>query len=447
MAETEQETPRRSLTDRAVGKTRDLYRWLDDRLKATVFGSIRFTLPGTFSYVLSNLGMATTICFFIACATGIPLLIYYRPSPWNVAYDTIKFITEEIAFGAMLRGVHYHSSNAMVLLSIIHAIYVFFKRLYKGRFDFLWVTGVILGVVTVMVAFTGYTLILNDRAVEAQNIMLGITETIHPLVKSLMAGSGLSDRVMRLYAFHIGLIPAIMLALMAVHLPRALRISVPTVIGIFAVLFIATAIFPAELGPKYNPAATPEFMPPEWYFLWIFSLLRTWAPVIIVAVLLPGALIVIMMAIPWLDTGRRPFLTDRPEFAVIGMTAVSYWLYLTVRGVIGVGPPAEQIPIIEVVGVFVATVAASAIVFRLITPILKSRPRGRKKEPQRYLDDNLVTGILLVIVGLQALFVWGFTSAYIQGNSSLASMNIGLSLLGLGVAQHVYAVSKQVPSE
>jgi len=330
----------------------------------------------------------------------------------------------------------------MVLLAIIHAIYVFFKRLYKGRFDFLWVTGVILGVVTVMVAFTGYTLIFNDRAVEAQNIMLGITETIHPLVRSLMAGTGLSDRALRLYAFHIGVIPAIMLALMAVHLPRALRISIPTVIGIFAALFIATAIFPAELGPKYNPAATPEFMPPEWYFLWIFTLLRTWAPVLYVGVLLPGAMLLIAAVVPWLDTGRRPRLTDRPVFAIFGITSVAFWIYLTVRGTLGVGPPATQVPLLEILEAFVAILLASEVVFRLITPALK---RGsRSKRPNLvYLKGNIASALLIIIVCVQGALLWAFSSAYVSGNNRLMSLNIGLILLGLGMSQHIYALASK----
>ena len=312
-----------------MDKLEELYRWLDDRFKATALSSIRVITYPAFTNVLANLGMATTICFLVTIVTGLPLLIYYRPTPWSAAYDSIKYITEEITFGALLRGVHYHASNGMVLLSIIHAIYVFFKRLYKGRFDFLWLTGVVLAVLTVLAAFTGYVLIFNDRAVEAQTIMLGITEAIHPLVKSLMAGTGLTDRALRLYAFHIAIIPAILLALLSVHLPRAIRISVPVITVIFAALFLATGIWPAELGPKFDPAGTPIFMPPEWYFLWIFTLLRTWAPVIYVGVLAPGLLVVLMMIAPWIDTGRRPKLTDRPEMAIIGISSIVYFIYIT----------------------------------------------------------------------------------------------------------------------
>ena len=424
-----------------VDRVKDLLRWIDDRFNATILASVKFAMPPTFSYVFSNLGMATVLCFAIACITGLPLLLYYKPSPWDMAYDSIRFLTENVAFGHLLRGVHYHASNGMVLFSIIHAIYVFFKRLYKGRFDFLWVTGVALGVVTIILAFTGYTLIFNDRAVEAQNIMLGMAETVHPIMKSLLAGTGLNDRALRLYGFHIGIIPAIMLVLIGLHLPRSLRISAPMAIGIVGVLFVATGIFPAELGPKFDPKVTPEFMPPEWYFLWVFALLRTWAPVLWVGIALPGALVVIMMAIPWLDRGRRPKLTDRPEFAVIGVTSIVYWIYLTFRAQMGVGPPAQQIPPVEVVGVFLLILGASTFVFRLLTPWLKNKPRAKKKPSAGYLPENLPLVILALVILTQAALLWAFSSAFIQGNTEIAALSMGFVIIGLGVAQHVYAVS------
>jgi len=436
-----------SLIHKFMDKLEEFYIWLDDRFKATILSSIRVITYPSIANVQANLGMATTIMFLVTIVTGLPLLIYYRPTPWSAAYDSIKYITEEITFGALLRGVHYHSSNGMVLLSILHAIYVFFKRLYKGRFDFLWLTGVVLMVLTVLAAFTGYVLIFNDRAVEAQTIMLGITEAIHPLVKSLMAGTGLTDRALRLYAFHIAIIPTILLALLSVHIPRSIRISIPVITVIFAALFLATGIWPAELGPKFDPAGTPIFMPPEWYFLWIFTLLRTWAPVIYVGVLAPSLLVVLMMIAPWIDTGRRPKLTDRPEMAIIGISSIVYFIYLTLRGLSGVGPPAEQVLPVEVIGVLIGTVIASTAFFKLLTPILINRAKTPKKKIEAYLPLNTATGLLAVIVVVQAVLFYAFANAFIMGNSKLVSLNIGLILIGLGMSQHVYAISAKPPTE
>jgi quinol-cytochrome oxidoreductase complex cytochrome b subunit len=182
-------------------------------------------------------------------------------------------------------------------------------------------------------------------------------------------------------------------------------------------------------------------MPPEWYFLWMFALLRTWAPVMLVGIIIPSALVMIMMAIPWLDRGRRPKLTDRPEFAVIGVTSVAYWIYLSFRANMGVGPPALQIPPVEVIGVFLLILGASAFVFRLLTPWLKNKPRAKKKASTGYLEGNLPLVILAMVIMAQAALLWAFASAYIQGNTEIVALSLGFVFIGLGVAQHVYAVA------
>jgi quinol-cytochrome oxidoreductase complex cytochrome b subunit len=147
------------------------------------------------------------------------------------------------------------------------------------------------------------------------------------------------------------------------------------------------------------------------------------------------------MAIPWLDRGRRPKLTDRPEFAVIGVTSIVYWIYLTFRATIGVGPPALQIPPVEVVGVFLLILGASAFVFRLLTPWLKSKPRAKKKPSTGYLQSNLPMVILALVIMAQAALLWAFSYAFIQGNTEIVALSLGFVLIGLGVAQHVYAVA------
>jgi len=328
----------------------------------------------------------------------------------------------------------------MIILSIAHVVYVYFKRLYKGRFDFLWVTGVILGVSTVLVSFTGYTLIFNDRAVEAQSIMLGITEAIHPVLKSLMAGANISDRALRLYAVHVGILPVLMVVLMLIHFPRALRISLPFALGILGALFIASGVYPAELGPKFDPSLAPEFMPPEWYFLWIFSLLRTWAPVIVAGVLIPGVLILVMMSVPWLDTGRRPKITDSPVFAVMGISGIVFWMYLTVRRVLGVGPPALQIPPWEVAAVLFITVAASFGIFQLYRSTLLKGPGGTSQRgAPRSLSWRTAATIILGLVSLQITLVFGSINAYRMGYDEFFALDVGLILLSLGASIHVYS--------
>ena len=84
---------------------------------------------------------------------------------------------------------------------------------------------------------------------------------------------------------------------------------------------------------------------------------------------------------------------------------------------------------------------ASAFVFRLLTPWLKSKPRAKKKPSTGYLLGNLPLVILALVILTQAALLWAFSMAFIQGNTEIASLAMGFILIGLGVAQHVYAVS------
>ncbi len=276
---------------------------------------------------------------------------------------------------------------------------------------------------------------------EAQSIILGMTETIHPSIKSFLAGTGLNDRALRLYGFHVGIIPAAMLVLIGLHLPRVLQISRPKAIGVVGILLIATGIFPAQLGSKYDPSVTPEFMLPEWYFLWVFALLRTWAPGFYVGILIPGALMAIMMAIPWLDRGRRPKLTDRPEFAVIGITSIAYWIYLTFRTLICVGPQALQIPPCGDDRSLPPDPRLLDLRLQTLDPLAQEQAPGKEEDLHRYIEGNRPMTILAFVIMAQAALLWAFASAFILGNTEVMALSLGFAVMGLGVAQHVYAVS------
>nr|MBC8462994.1 hypothetical protein [Candidatus Bathyarchaeota archaeon] len=70
-----------------------------------------------------------------------------------------------------------------------------------------------------------------------------------------------------------------------------------------------------------------------------------------------------------------------------------------------------------------------------------------KKKIQAYLPLNTATGLIAAIVLVQGVLFYAFANAFIMGNSKLVSLNIGLILVGLGMSQHVYAISAKPPME
>src|SRR5438132_4486022 len=164
-----------------------LLRWIWDRLERTLLLAIRLVFPTRFISPMGFLGMLTVIVFLILGVTGALLLFHFTPffgncppsatnvtyvpsATCNQAYNSVQSINTNVAWGSIIRNIHYHASNAMVLLAVMHMFYQYFGGRYKLRYEILWVTGIILGVVTVIEAYTGYDLIFNIRGQQAINI-------------------------------------------------------------------------------------------------------------------------------------------------------------------------------------------------------------------------------------------------------------------------------------
>ena len=140
-----------------------LFKWIYAGFDRTIFMGLKFTLPTKFVSPLGFLGMLTFVVFIILGITGAFLMLWYEPI-LDRAWDSVSKINDTIPYGFHMRNIHYHASNAMVMLAILHMYYQFFSGRYKIRNEMLWVTGILLGVLTILEAFTGYDIIFSERA-------------------------------------------------------------------------------------------------------------------------------------------------------------------------------------------------------------------------------------------------------------------------------------------
>ena len=98
------------------------------------------------------------------------------------------------------------------------------------------------------------------------------------------------------------------------------------------------------LGPLYelkaNPAVQATEPRPEWYFLFLFELLRifkTPAELILATIIIPTIWMVLLVAWPFLDRGRDRRLSRRPWGVAIGLTVPAVLIALTIAGSIAPG--------------------------------------------------------------------------------------------------------------
>jgi quinol-cytochrome oxidoreductase complex cytochrome b subunit len=424
----------------------EFVKWLVDRLERTPIVTFRFQVPRLAVSPFGYLGTLTGIVFLILGVTGGLLMFYYRPDV-NLAYNSVKEIQERVQFGFFLRNLHYHASNAMVFLAIAHLFYQYFSGRYKVKNEVIWVTGVILGTVTVLEAFTGYDLILNQRAMLAVNIAVGLSNSapvLGPMVSSILLGGGLYDLIIRFYALHVFILPMVMLLLVLVHFPRNLVFDPPAVAGVIGALLIAGGLYPVDLGTKYDPTRAIVEVP-EWYLTAIYAFIRTGLERFTSGALLPLLFILFFLLIPFVDRSKKLSWRDRPFFTAAGLASIVLIIVTTVWGFYTT-PRVEAFTAVYVEPlIFYPTllflVAATFIIsYRYIAPPAKEAARPAPKPRPITIQLPFEWGVrlimgLLATIGILSLLAF---QQYLEGLKNLSMFNLGVVVMLFGLIAHTY---------
>ncbi|GFN22837.1 cytochrome b N-terminal domain-containing protein [Thermanaeromonas sp. C210] len=166
-------------------------------------------------------GGLTFLTFLVQTVTGIILAIYYRPTP-EMAYQSVKFIMEEVPMGSVIRSVHNIGANLMVILVVIHMLRVIYTGSYKPPRQFNWVVGVSLLLLVLTFCFTGYLLVWDQvgywAAIIGTKIMGSIPLLGDKLLVLTQGGTKVTGYTLtRFYALHVVVLPILTLILMGIH--------------------------------------------------------------------------------------------------------------------------------------------------------------------------------------------------------------------------------------
>jgi len=116
-----------------------------------------------------GMGGITFLLFIVLTITGVILMFYYRPAA-EYAYDDMKYLMNDVAFGPLMRNMHRWAAHAMVITVMLHMFRVFLTGSYKPPRQFNWVVGVILLTLTLFLSFTGYLLPWDQLAIWAVTV-------------------------------------------------------------------------------------------------------------------------------------------------------------------------------------------------------------------------------------------------------------------------------------
>jgi menaquinol-cytochrome c reductase cytochrome b/c subunit len=109
------------------------------------------------------------------------------------------------------------------------------------------------------------------------------------------------------------------------------------------VIMVMAVVLGAELGPKADPTTTTYTPRPEWYFFFLFELLRVVKPpelVVIATVGIPTLCLVLLLLLPFFDRGPERNPLRRPIATTAGIATIAAMAYLTVLGALA-GSPTE----------------------------------------------------------------------------------------------------------
>ncbi len=176
---------------------------------------------------LYTLGSATLFVSTLQIVTGILLTMYYVPTP-DHAYDSVTYITTQLPAGWFIRGLHHWGASAMVVLTVLHLLRVFFYGAYKYPREVTWSTGVLLLLVVVGFSFTGYLLPWDQKAYWATTVgtrIIAVAPGVGPwILRVARGGDELSAVTLaRFFGVHVWVLPAALLTLLLIHMYLVIR--------------------------------------------------------------------------------------------------------------------------------------------------------------------------------------------------------------------------------
>jgi mono/diheme cytochrome c family protein len=112
---------------------------------------------------------------------------------------------------------------------------------------------------------------------------------------------------------------------------------------VLVVIILMAVLFGAELGPKADPTTTTYTPRPEWYFFFLFELLRVIKPpsvVFLATIGIPTICMVLLIMLPFIDRGPERHPLRRPIAMTAMLVTIGAMTYLTLEGALA-GPPSK----------------------------------------------------------------------------------------------------------
>jgi quinol-cytochrome oxidoreductase complex cytochrome b subunit len=349
-------------------------KWFEARLPVVSFldNSLgtKYPAPKNLSYFW-NFGSLAGIVLVIMILSGLFLAMNYTAHV-DYAFNSVERIMRDVNYGWLIRYIHMNGASMFFIVVYIHIFRGLYYGSYKPPREVLWWMGLVILLLMMATAFMGYVLPWGQMSFWGATVITNLFSAFpivgDYIVTLLWGGFSVDNPTLnRFFALHF-LLPFVIVGVVILHIwalheaksnnPLGIDMKGPndaipfhpyyTVKDLFGLgvflMFFAYFVFwaPNYMGHPDNyipadPLVTPAHIVPEWYFLPFYAILRA-VPDKLGGVLLRFAAILVLAALPWLDTSKVRSAVFRPVYKWF------FWLFFAdclLLGYIG-GKPAEE---------------------------------------------------------------------------------------------------------
>jgi ubiquinol-cytochrome c reductase cytochrome b subunit len=303
------------------------------------------TVPGpSFAYVF---GWVLVMLLGVEAITGLALASFYAPTTTD-AWASVAYVQDRMPGGWLIRGLHYHGASALVIVAGIHLVQTALFGAYKRPRELVWWLGILLMLLVLGFAITGYVLRWDQAGYWANQVEVGIaagTPVVGGMIRALVLGGNEYGNLTltRFYTLHVMLLPAVTTLVVIIHVvlarrhgttPRwdrsdiassarwpaqTLRDVIAMALVFAALLAYVGSVHGADLAAPADPSSAFDARP-LWYFRWLFELRHLFGSAEkIAAMVAPAVVGGFLVALPFID--RSPAYdpsTRKPWLALLG---------------------------------------------------------------------------------------------------------------------------------
>ncbi len=348
----------KSLTEKSK-----IAKWVNDRIPliSMIEGTfLKHPYPKNLNYWWS-FGSIAGIALLVQIITGIFLAMHYVPNV-NLAFNSVEHIMRDVRYGWLIRYIHAVGASMFFVAVYAHIARGLYYGSYKSPRELLWWVGISIFLLMMATAFMGYVLPWGQMSFWGATVITNLFSAFPIVGKSIVSwlwgGYSVDNPTLnRFYALHY-LLPFVIVGVVMLHLvslhtvgsnnPSGVEIkskkdiipfhpyfTIKDMLG-FVVFFLIFGYFlffhPNSLGhpDNYipaNPLVTPSHIVPEWYFLPFYAILRA-VPDKLGGVLMMFGAILVLFALPWLDSSKVKSGNYRPIFKWVFVIFVINFIFL-----------------------------------------------------------------------------------------------------------------------